>query len=103
MRGFAQIFGLHPAMAFLIFVLNSMLFAATWGTLGALWPVSVGVGGVVGYITYKAQREWYGDNHESAKIKALIVALLMAIPVPIPAVLSVPAGFVGLVHTLRRR
>jgi hypothetical protein len=100
-RGFAQIFGLHPAVAVLTFAVDSMLFAADWGTLGAFWPVSVGVAAALGFITYRAQMKWYGDDAESAKIKGLILVLLTAIPVPIPAFLSVPAGIVGFVHTLK--
>jgi hypothetical protein len=61
-----------------------------------LWPVSLAAGGVLGYITFLAQQKWYGDDRENAKIKALILAFLTAIPLPLPAVLSVPAGFVGL-------
>jgi hypothetical protein len=95
-RGFAQIFGLHPAIAFLTFVVDWMIFAADWGTVGAFWPVSVAVGVVLGIIAYKAQMKWYGDDRESALIKALILAFLTAIPVPLPAFLSVPAGIMGL-------
>ncbi len=95
-RGFAQVFGLHPAMAVLIFIVNSMIFAADWGTIGAFWPVSLAIGAALGFITYRAQMKWYGDDNESALIKAGILALLTAIPAPIPAVLSVPAGVVGL-------
>jgi hypothetical protein len=40
--------------------------------------------------------KWYGDDRESALIKALILAFLTAIPVPLPAFLSVPAGIMGL-------
>jgi hypothetical protein len=95
-RGFARMFGLHPAVAFLIFIVDSMMFAADWGTLGAFWPVSVVVGLVLGIITYRAQIKWQGDDKESAFIKAAILALLTAIPAPIPALLSVPAGIVGI-------
>ncbi len=95
-HGFAQVFGLHPAMAVLIFIVNSMIFAADWGTIGAFWPVSLLIGAVLGFITYRAQMKWYGDDNETALIKAGILALLTAIPVPIPAALSVPAGIVGL-------
>jgi hypothetical protein len=46
---------------------------------------------------------WFGDDSESATIKAMILAFLCAIPTPLPAFLYVPAGVVGLVHTLRRK
>jgi hypothetical protein len=95
-HGLGQMFGLHPAVAFLNFTVNSMIFAADWGTIGAFWPVSLVIGVVLGFITFRAQVAWFGDTRESAFIKAGILALLCGIPVPIPAVLSVPAGLVGL-------
>jgi hypothetical protein len=97
-RKFARRFGLHPAVASLLFTVDGMIFAADWGTLGAFWPVSVVVGVVLGIITYRAQIKWYGDDKESALIKAAILTLLTAIPAPIPALLSVPAGIVGIFH-----
>ena len=102
-RGFGQIFGIHPSIAFLTMVLDTMLFGGDLATLGALLPLSIGAGLVLGLIAYKAQRNWYGDDKESATIKALILGLLTAIPTPIPALLSVPSGIVGLVHSLRRK
>jgi len=36
-------------------------------------------------------------------IKATILGLLTAIPVPLPALLSVPTGIVGLVHNMRKK
>ncbi len=72
-------------------------------TAGALLPVSIGAGALLGYISYLAQRKWYGDDKETALIKASILGLLTAIPVPLPAVLSLPAGLVGLVHNLRKK
>jgi hypothetical protein len=55
-------------------------------------------------IIYKIQRHWYyNDDHESALIKALICALLTAIPSPLGPVLSIPAGLLGIVKAIRRR
>ena len=51
---------------------------------------------ILGIITFMAQKAWYHDGSESAFIKALIVALLTAIPSPLPYFLFVPAGLVGL-------
>lgn len=95
-RGFAQMFGLHPGMAFLTFIVDSMLFGGEGATLGASFPVSLAVSVVIGVIVYRAQRAWYGDDEESARLKAGIVALLTAIPTPLPAMLYIPAGIVGL-------
>jgi hypothetical protein len=95
-RGFAQTFGLHPAMALLTVVVNTMVFVVGWGTLGVGWLTSIPIGVVIGIITYMGQKKWYGDDHESALIKALIVAFLTAIPTSLPGYLTIPAGVIGL-------
>ena len=102
-RGFSQIFGIHPGIAFLTLIVDLMQFGGDVLTAGALLPVSIGAGAVLAYISYIAQRKWYGDDKETALIKASILGLLTAIPVPLPAVLSLPAGLVGLVHNLRKK
>ena len=95
-RGLAQSFGLHPAVAALTLTLDSMLFGAETVTLGLSLPLSLGVSAALGAIAYKAQCHWYGDDDESAKLKAGILALLCAIPTALPMFLYVPAGLVGL-------
>ena len=102
-RGFGQIFGIHPAMAFLTHIVDTMLFGGEVGTLGASLPISCAAAGVLAVITFLAQRKWYGDDDESAFIKALILGFLTAIPTALPAVIYVPSGVVGLVHNLRRK
>jgi hypothetical protein len=100
-RGFGQLFGVHPSIAFLALMVDLMLFGGEVATFGALLPVSIGAGFVLGIITYLAQRRWYGDDKESASIKALIIGLLTAIPTPLPAALYIPSGIVGLIHKVR--
>ncbi len=102
-RGFGQMFGLHPGIAFLTFVMDAMLFGAEAGSLGTSFPIPLAASIVLGILAYKAQMKWYGDDSENAAIKAGILAFLTAIPTPLPALLYVPAGLVGLVHTLRRK
>ncbi len=102
-RGFSQIFGIHPAIAFLTLVVDMMLFGGEIATMGAILPVSIGAGCVLGFIAYLAQRKWYGDDKQSAFIKALILAFLTAIPTPLPAILTLPSGIVGLFHSIRRK
>ena len=102
-RSFFQLFGLDPRVAFLTLVVDLMLNAGDIATLGLLVPVSAAAGIALGYIVYKAQINWYGDDKESAKIKAVIVGLLTAIPTPLPAILYVPSGVVGMFHNLRRK
>jgi hypothetical protein len=94
-RGFAQIFGLHPAVAFLTLMVDTMLFGGDVVTLGTSLPLDITAAGILGFIAYKAQRKWYGDDKESAVIKALTLALLTSIPTNIPAFLYVPAGILG--------
>jgi len=106
-KRFDQIFGIDPRIAFLAFVVDLMLFgtaAATMGiTLPVLIPLAICAGVVLGKITYKAQMKWFGDDHDSAMIKAGIVGLLTAIPVGIPAIVWVPSGLLGLLHNARQK
>lgn len=102
-RGFAQTIGLTPGMAVVTVAADLMLHSADVISAGLLIPFSILCGGILGYITYKAQMKFYGDDDETAKIKCWIVALLTAIPSPLPYVLFVPAGVVGWFHNLRRR
>jgi hypothetical protein len=102
-RGFGQIFGIHPAMAFLTLIVDMMLFGGEVGTLGTSLPISCAAAGVLAIITFLAQRKWYGDDDESAFIKALVLGFLTAIPTALPAVIYVPSGVVGLVHNMRRK
>ncbi len=96
-------FGLDPRIAFLTLVVDSMLFGGDIITGGASIGLSVFVGAVLGFVTYKAQRKWYGDDKDSALLKGVILGLLTAIPAPLPALLSIPSGIVGLVHNLRKK
>ncbi|MGO9933608.1 MAG: hypothetical protein ACLPV8_17605 [Steroidobacteraceae bacterium] len=100
-RGFAQLFGLDPRIAFLTFIVDLMLFAGEALTFGLLIPIALVAGIVLGFITYRAQVKWYGDDREAAMIKGLIIGLLTAIPTPLPAIVYVPSGILGLVHLAR--
>jgi len=102
-RGFGQTFGLLPSIAFLTLATDSMLFAGEVGTMGWSLPFSCATGAALGFITFLAQRKWYQDDNEAAAIKGLILAFLIAIPSPLPGILYVPCGIVGLVHGLRRK
>lgn len=102
-RGFFQTFGLDVRAAALAIIVDLMAFGGTIGSAGVLYAVEIGAGIVLTFITYKIQRRWYGDDHDSALIKALIVGLLTAIPVPLTAVVAAPGGILGLLHGLLRR
>jgi hypothetical protein len=97
-NGFVQHFGLDPRVALLTVVVDSMLFGGQVLTLGSTMLLSVPAGVALGFITYKAQRHWYGDDRESALIKGLIVGLLTAIPTSLPGFLTIPSGLLGLLH-----
>ena len=100
---FGQLFGLDPRVAFLTLIVDMMLNAGDLVSMGLLLPVSVAAGVVLGCVVYRAQINWYGDDKESAKIKAIILGLLTAIPTPIPEILYIPAGILGLFHGFWRK
>jgi hypothetical protein len=102
-RRFSQLFGLDPRIAFLTLIVDMMLNAGDLLSMGLLLPVSAAAGVVLGYVVYRAQINWYGDDHESARIKAIILGLLTAIPTPIPEILYIPAGILGLFHGFWRK
>lgn len=102
-KGLTQTFGLDYRAAILTILIDLMVFGADTISGELLLPVGVGVAGVLGFIVYKIQRKWYGDEHDSALIKALIVGLLTAIPVPITPFVAIPGGLVGLLGIFRRK
>jgi hypothetical protein len=102
-RTFTQLFGLEIRSAVLMFGVDTLVFGGDVASLGALIPVAVGAAAVLGFIVYKIQRKYYGDDHDAALIKALVVGLLTAIPVPLGPVFAVPSGLIGIVNTVRRK
>src|SRR5215472_1908433 len=102
-RRFARLFGLDPRVAFAALIVDMMLNAGDIASMGLLLPVSIGAGVVLGYAAYRAQINWYGDDPESAKTKAIILGLLTAIPTPLPELLYIPAGVFGLMRAFRRK
>ena len=95
-RGFAQTFSLHPGVALLTVMVDSMVFTGEVVTLGMGLPFSFAVSGAVGFLAYRAQQKWHNDDQESAAIKAGILALLVAIPSPLPSFIYLPLGVIGL-------
>jgi hypothetical protein len=95
-RGFAQSLGLHPGMALLTIIVDAMLFGGDLATAWFILPLTLAVSFGLGIATFMAQKKWYGDDNESAFIKAFIVAGLTAIPTSLPGFLCIPAGIVGL-------
>jgi hypothetical protein len=98
-HGFLQHFGLDLRVVALFVLVDSLVVPGTLISLGVFYVVELIAGAVLGYITYKIQRHWYGDDHHSAIIKALIVFLLTAIPVPV--MMNIPVGTAGFLGLLR--
>jgi hypothetical protein len=96
-------FGLDPRVAFLTFIADCMLNAGEVASMGLILPVSLVAAVAIGFIAYRAQMKWYGDDSESAMIKAVMLALLTAIPTALPSFLYGTAGLIGLAHVLRRK
>jgi hypothetical protein len=111
-HGLGHIFGLHPAVAFFMMAVNLMLFGGDGLAMVLALPtgladipiallISVAAGAFVGYVSYLGQMKWNSDDHESAKIKALITGFLTAIPTGLPGMLFGSVALAGLL--LRRK
>ncbi len=101
--GFVQTFGLDVRVAALAVVVDILAFGGDIISLGVLYIVELGSAIVLTFVTYKIQRAWYGDDHDSALIKALIIGLLTAIPVPITWLVAGPGGLIGFFNLFRRK
>ncbi|MDP9175810.1 MAG: hypothetical protein M3O30_18370 [Planctomycetota bacterium] len=101
--GLTQMFGIHPQAAILTVIVDLMVFSANTATLELFLPLGVAIAAVLGFIVFRIQVKHYGDDRESAFIKAMIIALLTAIPAPLSPILAIPGGILGIVRTIRRR
>lgn len=102
-HSFAQTFGLDFRSALLTLIVDAMVFGGDAISMGLLIPLGVVVAGILGLIVYRIQTRLYGDDHDSALTKALIVGLLTAIPVPLAPVIAIPTGIVGIVKAIMRK
>jgi hypothetical protein len=100
---FARLFGLDVRAAVLAIIVDLMVFAGDTLSVETLVPLGIGVAAVLGFIVYKIQRKWYGDDHESAFIKAMVIGLLTAIPMPLTPLIAIPSGIAGVVKAIRRK
>jgi hypothetical protein len=96
--GLAQFFGLDVRAAMLAVGVDLMVFAGDALSLETLIPLGIAVAAVLGVIVYRIQRKWYGDDHESALIKSMIVALVTAIPIPLTPLIAIPGGIVAAIR-----
>lgn len=99
-RGFVQTMGLAPGAAVLAIGTDFLLFTGDLVSMGLLVPFSLLAAGALGFVIYKLQRGW-GDGHDAAIVKAVVIALITAIPVPVTPLLPGPAGLVGLIKSFR--
>jgi Na+-translocating ferredoxin:NAD+ oxidoreductase RnfD subunit len=102
-RGLTQMFGLHIQAATLTVLVDLMVFGMDTVSLETLAPLGVVVAAVLGFIVYRIQRKSYGDDHDTALNKALIIGLLTAIPVPLTPLIAIPGGVIGIVRAIRHK
>ncbi|HWB99723.1 MAG TPA: hypothetical protein VG672_23610 [Bryobacteraceae bacterium] len=98
-----RMFGLDVRAAVLVTLVDLMVFGTDVFTAGAFIVMGIVIAAILGFIVYKIQRQWFGDEHESSLIKALIVGLLTAIPVPLTPLIAVPAGALGVFKLMQRK
>ena len=102
-QGLAQMFGLEIRAAVLTVLVDLMVFAGDTFSAETLLPLGIAVAAALGFVVYKIQRKWYDDDHDSALIKAMMIGILTAIPVPLTPLIAIPGGIVGIVKALRRK
>lgn len=102
-RSLAAMFGLDIRAAILAIIVDLMVFGADTISFETLLPLGIFIAAVLGLIVYRIQVSNYGDTHEAALTKSLIVGLLTAIPVPLTPVVAIPGGLLGIVQAIRRR
>lgn len=102
-RGFAAVFGLHPAIALTAIAADCMVSAVDVATLGISLPVLWLLSSlVIGVLVFLGQKNWMNDDAMSAFIKSLSVSFLFALPTPLPSFLTVPSAIAGAVQLMRR-
>ncbi|HEX4053826.1 MAG TPA: hypothetical protein VHX86_06145 [Tepidisphaeraceae bacterium] len=102
-RGLAQTFGLDIRAAILAVIVDLMIFGGEVSSLETLLPLGICAALVLAFIVYKIQMKWHKDDHDSALIKAMIIGLLTAIPVPLTPIIAVPGGILGIISAIRRK
>ncbi|HEU4326491.1 MAG TPA: hypothetical protein VFS21_25340 [Roseiflexaceae bacterium] len=103
MSGFqniSQTLGLHPLVGFGMVAVDLMLFGGEAATVGVTWAVSVPVALALAIPCVLLQRYSYGDSWGVAVGKGALIGLLTAIPTPLPALVSLVGGGLGLARML---
>jgi len=102
-RGLARMFGLDARAAVLAVLVDLMVFGGDTFSLETLLPLGVAVAAALGFVVYKIQRKWCNDDRDSAIVKAMIVGILTAIPVPLTPLVAIPGGIIGAFAVIRRK
>lgn len=90
-----QTFGLHPAVGFSLFAVDTMLFASEVLTFEATWALTVPVGLALVVPAALLQKRLYGDGWGAAVGKGLLVGVLTAIPLPLASIMTFAGGVIG--------
>lgn len=88
-------FGFHPTVAGFTVLIDLVVFGGTIVTVGFGWFFFVILAFALGFIAYNGQKNWYGDNHSDSLTKAVMVAVLTGIPLPIATALMAYKKFNG--------
>ena len=93
--------GIHPLAAFGVVAVDFMLFGQEAATLGIGWLVSVPVAAALGLAVGLIQSRTWDEDMGLAVGKGLLVAVLTAIPTPLPSAVTAGLGLLGAVKMLR--
>ena len=93
----AAVYGLHPLVALVLFIVDQMLFAGELGTGFLLAILSFFVGLALVVPISLLQRHAYGDPWGPAIAKGMIAGILTSIPTGLPAFVTAGMGILGAV------
>ncbi len=96
-------FGLHPLVGFGAVAADWMLFGAEAASLGIGWAISVPVAAALALPASLIQKHSFGDPWGAALGKSLLLAVLVAIPTPLPSAAALAAGALGAAKAISRR
>jgi hypothetical protein len=96
LKKFCQTFGLHPLTGFGMFAVDWMLFAPEAGSLGTALVFTVPFALALTIPCVLIQKHSFNDDWGAALGKGIMVGVLTAIPSPLPSVVSLTAGALGI-------
>lgn len=100
---FSQMVGLHPLSGFAMFAVDWMLFGPESASLGITWSVSIGVAAALTIPCILIQKFGMREPWGLAIGKATLVGVLTAIPTPLPSVVTLIGGALGVVALVAGR